>query len=362
MRHLYIIGNGFDLNHGLKTSYKDFITWYLNKKIDSLINGQLERNSDGQIDDNDGLIHIKHRIPLTLHQENYSISEPKDFFEIINKISSHQYAGFSFTKSWFLDDIVKRNGWSDIERLYYTSMVNIHSMTNVKRGNSVFPYSIKGLNSCFESLKKELSEYMRGKILDDIIKVTPSDILEYCLAYYPLKGSTFNLTEGDKLFLIFNYTPTIDLYKSVISGNPQYVYIHGFTTDLENPMIFGYGDEMDSYYKKLEDEDDDDYLTNMKTFGYLKVDNYQKVKEFMDEGDEGVYVHSLGHSFGLSDRLLLNRIFEHENCRKIEINYYVDENGEDDYHKLSIKISRHFKDKSLIMDRVFSKRQSRPMN
>ncbi len=26
---LVIIGNGFDLAHGLKTSYKDFIRWYL---------------------------------------------------------------------------------------------------------------------------------------------------------------------------------------------------------------------------------------------------------------------------------------------------------------------------------------------
>lgn len=28
MNRLVIIGNGFDLAHGLKTSYKDFIEWY----------------------------------------------------------------------------------------------------------------------------------------------------------------------------------------------------------------------------------------------------------------------------------------------------------------------------------------------
>lgn len=31
MNRLVIIGNGFDLAHGLKTSYKDFIRWYLNE-------------------------------------------------------------------------------------------------------------------------------------------------------------------------------------------------------------------------------------------------------------------------------------------------------------------------------------------
>jgi hypothetical protein len=29
MNRLILMGNGFDLAHGLKTSYKDFIIWYL---------------------------------------------------------------------------------------------------------------------------------------------------------------------------------------------------------------------------------------------------------------------------------------------------------------------------------------------
>jgi hypothetical protein len=31
MNDLYLIGNGFDLAHGLKTSYNDFLLWYLNR-------------------------------------------------------------------------------------------------------------------------------------------------------------------------------------------------------------------------------------------------------------------------------------------------------------------------------------------
>lgn len=30
MNHLFIIGNGFDLAHGLKTKYEQFLLWYLN--------------------------------------------------------------------------------------------------------------------------------------------------------------------------------------------------------------------------------------------------------------------------------------------------------------------------------------------
>jgi Bacteriophage abortive infection AbiH len=29
MNRLILIGNGFDLAHGMKTSYKDFMIWYL---------------------------------------------------------------------------------------------------------------------------------------------------------------------------------------------------------------------------------------------------------------------------------------------------------------------------------------------
>ena len=37
MNRLVIIGNGFDMAHGLKTSYKDFITWYWDKRVDAFV-------------------------------------------------------------------------------------------------------------------------------------------------------------------------------------------------------------------------------------------------------------------------------------------------------------------------------------
>ena len=36
MNRLVLIGNGFDLAHGLKTSYKDFIDWYWEQRVDEL--------------------------------------------------------------------------------------------------------------------------------------------------------------------------------------------------------------------------------------------------------------------------------------------------------------------------------------
>ena len=36
MNRLIIVGNGFDLAHGLKTSYADFIDWYFKKVVEQL--------------------------------------------------------------------------------------------------------------------------------------------------------------------------------------------------------------------------------------------------------------------------------------------------------------------------------------
>lgn len=36
MNRLVIIGNGFDMAHGLKTSYMDFINWYWDQRVDGL--------------------------------------------------------------------------------------------------------------------------------------------------------------------------------------------------------------------------------------------------------------------------------------------------------------------------------------
>ena len=36
MNRIILIGNGFDLAHGLKTSYADFIDWYWDKRISDL--------------------------------------------------------------------------------------------------------------------------------------------------------------------------------------------------------------------------------------------------------------------------------------------------------------------------------------
>ena len=81
-------------------------------------------------------------------------------------------------------------------------------------------------------------------------------------------------------------------------------------------MIFGYGDEFEDRYKRLQNVGDNECLTNIKTIRYQESDNYRQVLSFIESAAYQVCI--MGHSCGNSDRTLLNTIFEHRNCISIK--------------------------------------------
>ena len=90
----------------------------------------------------------------------------------------------------------------------------------------------------------------------------------------------------------------------------------------------------------LENEDNDELLKNIKPFYYPATPNYNELIDFVE--DDVLEVYILGHSLGLSDRVLLKTIFENEKCKSIRLFH----RGTKESHiKKCISISRHFKDK-----------------
>ena len=70
MNRLILIGNGFDLAHGLKTGYNDFIIWYLKKCFKSA-------EESGSYDD--GLINIRGLSSWSIAQGK--VQSVEDFIE-----------------------------------------------------------------------------------------------------------------------------------------------------------------------------------------------------------------------------------------------------------------------------------------
>ena len=163
----------------------------------------------------------------------------------------------------------------------------------------------------------------------------------------------------DKILLLnFNYTNTAErLYTK--EGYYEIINIHGELNNKNNPMIFGYGDELDDDYKTIEKLQDNDFLENIKSINYHKTRNYRRLLDFIHSGLYQVFV--MGHSCGNSDRTLLNTLFEHDNCVSVKVFYHQIEAGKDDYSNIIRNISRNFNDKARMRDTVVNWEDCSPL-
>ncbi len=191
----------------------------------------------------------------------------------------------------------------------------------------------------FKNAYKDQIEFMGVESIDG--DVLPHDML------YP-----------DRIMLLnFNYTNTADFY---FPDHPSFILnnIHGKLTKPEN-VIFGYGDESDDEYENLKKMNDNEYLRHIKTSRYLETTKYRDLLSFIESGPFQVVI--MGHSCGLSDRTMLNTLFEHSNCVSIKPYYYVNEQGKDNYLDIVQNISRNFTNPKLMRDRVVNKTFCEPL-
>lgn len=320
MNKLVIIGNGFDLAHGLKTSYKDFLLWYLNK-----------RHGQNQSYTENALLSFVNSSPFDSQFESMEDFNARLKYKKI-KVKFH----FDFFEALILD--FQESNWVDIESKFYSYIVDIYKRKVGEIVNIGYsdPDRLNKLNKCIEIIKSELEEYLSSPKIGEI---KPNPIIQEKL-YKELFQNT--ATKDKTMFLNFNYLSTINTYKNDFKGEIEKVnFVHGKLKDENNPIIFGYGDETDSYYEKIERLNDNQFLIHFKSFGYLKTHNYQNLFRFIESDDFEVYI--LGHSCGLSDRVLLSSIFERKFLKKIYIFHYHKKSGESDFFEKTQEISRHFK-------------------
>ncbi len=137
---------------------------------------------------------------------------------------------------------------------------------------------------------------------------------------------------------------------NLIKGKSKVINIHGNIDNLMD-VIFGYGDENSKEYKEIENSEDI-FLENIKSFKYLKNENYDNLREFIEGRIYEVYI--LGHSCSVTDRILLKKVFENKNCISIKI---IPRNGDENtrlenYRQISFNIARNFDDNGLMRDKV----------
>ena len=378
MNRLVIIGNGFDMAHGLKTSYMDFINWYWERRLNALLVLQSPTSEDCLCK-----LEIKNTNECANWFNFFYSHSFRDLFtrewkfppaDIIGGIKDNT-DDFSVTCSRFFETIlqsIETRGWVDIENDYYQLLKECSENTDCG-------YTVKELNEQLAYLQEKLVEYLRSIGTNQYIKKLHDGMIE---SFDPADFSTegrkkamenigldiqsyeeveYNYEERNKLIperimlLSFNYTATAKNYNNF---NLERNFIHG---DLEHPknIIFGYGDELDRHYQDILDRNDNELLKNVKSVKYLETRHYKDMLEFLMSAPFQVLI--MGHSCGNSDRTLLNTVFEHENCVSIKPFYHKWEDGSDNYLELVQNISRNFTNMKLFRDRVVNKEQCKTM-
>lgn len=373
MNRLVLIGNGFDMAHGLKTSYMDFINWYWNKRIDAFVGNTTKISADClcKLSINANTDFSCWNVFAFNNSYFRKIRRNREYsgYDIIKKLQDNPNI-FSIDFTPFFRTIIQsieKKGWVDIENDYYQLLKGTQKAD--------CGYSVKELNEQLAFLQEKLIEYLGTIGTNQTIKDIHDAMIDF---FDPADFST----EGKKkalenmrlentkheeihnnieqelkprperiMLLSFNYTATARMYGNF---NFEFNYIHG---DLKHPenIIFGYGDELDKDYQAILDMNDNELLKHVKSVKYLETRNYHDMLEFLMSAPFQVFI--MGHSCGNSDRTLLNTVFEHENCVSIKPFYHKWADNTDNYLDIVQNISRNFTNMRLFRDRVVNKEQ-----
>ncbi|WP_281310589.1 AbiH family protein [Flavobacterium flavigenum] len=423
MNRIILIGNGFDLAHGMRTSYNDFINDYWTNVISDI------RTSSESTFENSELKII--RKPPGI----YMLSTITKYEELHETLKSR---GSTITfKNKFLEKINQKKqiqNWVDIENEYYQLLKDSFKDDKCKYKISQLNYDFSviqklleiylkkiehnfkenfGRDSADNYLKKAITykvysnfklkdfteasinkkvEFEYQKIKDDLKafntgNITIEDIKEEKRSLISTIGKSdpvntirkrllsdsatnyFNLQPTEVLFLNFNYTFTENLYYNVswfdLSGDfnrdveKSVIHIHGTTNERDNNDVI-FG---------FGDEIDEDYksIENLNDNTYLeniksiKYLETDNYKKLLEFLNSGDYqIFIFGHSCGNSDRTLLSTLFEHKNCVSIKPFYYQRETS-DNYSEIVRNITRNFSNKAVLRDKVVNKEYCEPL-
>lgn len=404
MNRIVLIGNGFDLAHNLKTSYRHFIDDFWVGIANHIANNKGMFYIDGTIGIEVSGIKITHPGHTSLYDFN-KIKTANAFFALLNECP---WISFELNNRFLgvISRLFTTEKWVDIEEEYYKQLrqlaldakgADIDAICKLNQDfteveNLLCAYLAKTLSGetntiasiqkiCDNSLKINLDEFSITyyRQVKEILKqcfevgeeydvrkmielIRSTNILEPTkmpseMDYYSgYSYETFNFETvvanfrvkhkiQNTLFLNFNYTQTPQQYAG-IGNRAKIINIHGTLNDEKNPIIFGYGDEAGDDYAKLENTNVDEVLKKVKSQHYLLNRNYRELTNFMESDVFQVII--LGHSCGNSDRTLLKALFEHENCVSIKPYYYTEEGKTDNYGDIIRAISRNFSDKTLM--------------
>lgn len=307
--NLLIVGNGFDLEHGLKTHYTDFFDT-INNNVSSK-NEIILNNHKYLIKDNYLLLYLLEEYKQNKLQGNNWIdieTELKKIISLIEEINVNK----------FIDNMNYYIGGNE-----YTIIDKIQSKSSYYFKNCLFPFiignnyykyinehyniSIKILEKDLNELTNMLRDYLLEQDISNLTKTKDISDIDYKITHV----------------LSFNYTDTFrKLYSKL--DNDKIDFIHGslnknnlvlginetLTEDTENKIIDTV--YFKKYFQRIYKKTDYQYVS------WLDSTDSQNYADF-----DTVYIH--GHSLDESDKEILEKIINSvlkKDTSTVKIFYY----------------------------------------
>lgn len=319
---LFVIGNGFDLAHGLKTNYTDFIHDYVKRLINENLAGKSFYDISSLSKPFEDKMLILSLVPNPRNdRRNYlllnKIPEVKtsSFWELQEFLKSelpelqidfnHKGKPFliekPFDKFWT---------WSDVENNYYRYLSLLRKRyTQEFYQKDIDPIIrlITQANEFIQDFTFEFKKYLNT--LKPAIKNVKIPAFEEIFA-----SNLFRANQNQHSnygVLNFNYTNTSLKYLKAIHNEellpPDIFNIHGSIHGRDEDILLGFGDERSRLYKELVELNEKEFLRFVKSFYYLKNEEYKSLMGKLNIVTN-LRIVVLGHSCSMSDRTLMYEV------------------------------------------------------
>lgn len=302
MKKLFIIGNGFDLAHGIQSSYEDFRK-YLICKLEC-ITGKCYKNYDFT--------------DSSILTSDYSKTPVNDLLTILYFLSVAEY-GNSLNNEWKnIEKSVGEFDYSEFEYIY------------IDESEDDKEYRANWINEDI------FSPYIY--VLTDIPNYFREWINQINLDNISINQNIQKYLDNNTYFLCFNYTDTLERVYKINRKN--ICYIHGKASD-KNDIFFGHGNNL-TY---------DDFINSINNVNYFSVaDKYCEINDILRKPVADIInsnldffrllnniekIYSYGFSYGSVDQPYISKICEYipQNCEWY-INSYPDKREKEIYKSI----------------------------
>lgn len=321
---ILILGNGFDLAHGLKTRYTDFLNYCVNQ----LNRPNVYIPSDPFFTN----MWIRHFLNVQQQLGNTWIDLEKEIYNVIKHISNFSFMNSqNCHKSFFIK-------FQDMSFNFYKFDKYISNYSMEYRVLNREYYRLDEHNwinyhICFSSARGIIN-FLYDQ-LRDFTKQFNKYLLEQVLPIISNSQYKFGLSLLDKKIRIlsFNYTDTFErLYNPInVHSKHKYIYVHGKVCDSKDcDLILG----THSFYNHLPNDLNEEINVEFNVFKkhnqrhrYGTIESYQNLLKELNNRLIMINptFHVIGHSLDKSDHNILRHIFRVTENSTINIYYHNQE-------------------------------------